>query len=111
MGGYLLSNEVKYYDQFSIYESAINEYKSAIDNVDEKWLIIEKEKEILDQNIENTRMGIYFIAGVYTYNLLDIIFSQVDFTHESNYGLKIPIETKFGFSEGEIKLINTIYFK
>ena len=111
MGGYLLSNEIKYYDQFTKYESAINEYKSAIDNVDEKWLIIEKEKEILDKNIENARMGMYVIAGVYTYNFIDIIFSKGDFTHESNYGLKIPIETKFGFSKGEIKLINTIYLK
>ena len=93
------------------YESARHDYNTSINQIDEKWLKMEEEKRILDTNINNSKITMYTMAGIYSYNLIDIIFSLNKFSQRGEFGWIIPIETKFGISEGTINFTCSIYLK
>jgi len=110
-GGYLLYNEIQYFELVNNYESSIHDYETSINQIDEKWLKMEEEKRFLETNINNSKITMYSMAGIYSYNLIDIIFSLNKFSQRGEFGWIIPIETKFGISEGTINFTCSIYLE
>ena len=104
-------NEIQYFELVNNYESSIHDYETSINQIDEKWLKMEEEKRFLETNINNSKITMYSMAGIYSYNLIDIIFSLNKFSQRGEFGWIIPIETKFGISEGTINFTCSIYLE
>ena len=109
--------------QFSVNSTALfieeNQNKLIFNNYDYNNFFLSGGKilcnnydiHISELNINNSKITMYTMAGIYSYNLIDIIFSLNKFSQRGEFGWIIPIETKFGISEGTINFTCSIYLK